>query len=336
MRLRRTSPAQPGWRRRRRGRGFEYLDEQGRALRDPQHLERVKSLAIPPAWTDVWICPLPQGHLQAVGTDSAGRRQYLYHPEWRTKRDAAKHERVLELAGRLPRARKRSHAALRSDSLDRSRVLGAAFRMLDLGSFRIGSETYTDQNDTYGLATFRREHVKVRGRSVTFHYIAKGAAERVQRVVDASLAKVLRELIERDEDGAELLAWCQDGRWHDVHSSDVNEHLRALMDGDFTAKDFRTWNATVLMAQLLAIERDARTVSARRRAVKEAYETVADYLGNTPTIARTSYVDPRVVELYNDGVVLPARSLPKRRLDLPVHGRVERSVYSMLRRPRRH
>lgn len=335
MRLRRTSPAQPGWSRRRRGAGFELLDERGRQVRDPQDRQRVADLAIPPAWTEVWICPLPQGHIQAVGTDAAGRRQYLYHPQWRTQRDAAKHDRVLDLAGRLPRARSATTRALRAEGLTRGRVLAAAFRMLDLGSFRIGSESYADQHDTYGLATIRREHVQVSGRSVTFRYVAKGSIDREQRVVDASLAKVLTELVEREDDDPELLAWWEDERWRDVHSADVNAHVHELVRGAFTAKDFRTWNATVLMAQLLALEAPASTGTARKRAVVGCYRAVSDYLGNTPTIARTSYVDPRVVELYHDGVVLPARSLPRRRRDLPVHGAVERAVLRMLRDPRR-
>jgi DNA topoisomerase IB len=333
MRLRRSSPAERGWSRRRRGRGFEYLDERGSTLTGAD-VDRVRALAIPPAWNQVWICSAENGHIQAVGTDAAGRRQYLYHPQWRTKRDAAKHERVLELAGRLPKARVATATALREDGLTRGRVLATAFRMLDLGSFRIGSESYADQHDTYGLATILREHVTIRSRSITFHYLAKGSIDREQRVVDAALATALGELVARDDDSPELLAWREDdGRWHDVHSADVNGHVHDVMRGDFTAKDFRTWNATVLMAQLLALEGRPASPTARKRVVSGCYQNVADYLGNTATVARNSYVDPRVVELYLDDVILPRRALPRQRRDLPVHGRVERAVLRMLQAP---
>ena len=195
-------------------------------------MQRIRDLAIPPAWTNVWICTGANGHIQAVGTDAAGRRQYLYHPQWRTKRDAAKHDRVLELAARLPKARRLTASALRGDGLTRERVLATAFRMLDLGSFRIGSETYADQHDTYGLATIRREHVTIRRHSVTFRYLAKGSVDREQRVVDAALATALAELVARDDDDPELLAWYEaNGRWHDVHSTDVNEHVHEVMRG---------------------------------------------------------------------------------------------------------
>ncbi|TAK68863.1 MAG: DNA topoisomerase IB [Actinomycetota bacterium] len=335
MRLRRSSPAEPGWRRRRRGRGFEYLDAHGSRIADPASLQRIADLVIPPAWTDVWISPAVNGHIQAVGTDAAGRRQYLYHAQWRTQRDAAKHDRVLDLAARLPRARVHTANALKGDDVTKSRALAAAFRMLDLGSFRIGSESYADQHDTYGLATIRREHVVVRGHSITFHYVAKGAKDREQRVVDSALAKVLAELIHRDDDDPELLAWNDGNAWHDIHSADVNQHVHEMMRGDFTAKDFRTWNATVLMAQLLAFEGSVTGTTARKRAVVAAYRGVADYLGNTVTVARSSYVDPRVVELFDDGVVLPRQSLPRARRNLPVHGKVERAVLRMLRSPQR-
>ena len=270
-----------------------------------------------------------------MGTDAAGRRQYRYHDEWRRQRDAVKHDRMLTLATALPKARTATSAALRAQDLTRARVLAGAFRMLDVGSFRIGSESYAAENDTYGLATLRREHVSIRGSRVTFTYVAKGAQDREQTVIDTALARLLSELSHRDDPSPELLAWWAEDRWHDVHSADINDHVREVTRGDFTAKDFRTWNATVLMAQLLALETPPTTPTARKRAVTRSYERVADYLGNTPAVARGSYVDPRVVDLYDDGVVLPARALPKNRKYLPVHGRVERAVLRMLRRPTR-
>ena len=212
---------------------------------DEADVQRIRDLAIPPAWTNVWICTGANGHIQAVGTDAAGRRQYLYHPQWRTKRDAAKHDRA-RAGSSVPKARKLTASALRGDGLTRERVLATAFRMLDLGSFRIGSETYADQHDTYGLATIRREHVTIRRHSVTFRYLAKGSVDREQRVVDAALATALAELVARDDDDPELLAWYEaNGRWHDVHSTDVNEHVHEVMRGEFTARIFLgTWNAT--------------------------------------------------------------------------------------------
>ena len=335
MRLRRSSPVEPGYTRRKTRNTFTYRGIDGEPVRDAAEVERIDALAIPPAWVDVWICPWPNGHIQAVGTDAAGRRQYRYHDDWRRQRDAAKHDRMLSLAVALPKARARASSALRAQDLDRDRVLSGAFRMLDVGSFRIGSESYAEDNDTYGLATLRREHVSISGSRVTFTYVSKGSQDRRQTVTDKALARLLSELADRDDPSSELLAWREDGRWHDVHSADINDHVRELTRSDFTAKDFRTWNATVLMAQLLALEGPAPTGSARKRVVTRCYGCVADYLGNTPAVARGSYVDPRVVDLYNDGVVLPARSLPTNRKTLPVHGRVERAVLRMLVSPTR-
>ncbi len=333
MRLRRSHPDAPGIRRLRAGRGFRYVAPDGVTI-SGEDRARLEALVIPPAWKDVWICPWPNGHIQAIGTDAAGRRQYLYHEEWRRQRDGIKHDRVLELARVLPGCRKVVAADLQAEGLTRERVLAAAFRLLDLGAFRIGSESYADTNDTYGLATLRREHLRVSGRTNWFCYPAKGGQERKQRIVDARLAQVLGELLARPTSAEELLAWQEsDGRWHDVHSADVNDFVRTVTRGDFTAKDFRTWNATVLMAQLLAAGPRPGSVRGRKRAVLEGYQGVAEYLGNTVAVARSAYVDPRVVELYADGVALPQRVLPRSRLDVPVHGRVERAVYRMLHSP---
>lgn len=329
-RLRRSSPDAPGLTRRRRGKGFAYRDERGEPVTESVVVQRIDSLAIPPAWVDVWICSHPNGHLQAVGTDAAGRRQYLYHPHWRDLRDAEKHRRTVQLGQALPRARKRVSGALRQHGLTRERVLAASFRLLDVASFRIGSESYAVDNGTYGLATLQRQHVKVQGNRVSFRYEAKGAIDRVQSFVDPAIARVVTELLERDDPDPDLLAW-HDGSWHDVTSSDINTWVRDLTGGDFTAKDLRTWNATVLMAQLLAAGPRPTAASARARAITKAYRQVAEYLGNTPTVARVSYVDSRIVDLYRDGVTVPAAVLPKRQRDLPVHGRVERAVLRLLK-----
>ncbi len=305
MRLRRSDVHGPGWRRRRAGRGFAYYDSAGALIRD-ERLDRLRSLAIPPAWQDVWICPWPNGHIQATGVDAAGRRQYRYHEEWRARRDAEKHERVLEIAHQLPDVRDAVVEAIRGGGLTRERVLAAAVRLLDLGAFRVGSEQYAEDNGTYGLATLRREHVRVRGEQVFFSYNAKGGIERELELTDKPTADVVRELLKRPEEGEELLGyWVQgpDGErvWHDVTSTEVNAYLKEISDAEITAKDFRTWNATVLMATTLAAAPEPATKTARKRVLKEAYERVSETLGNTPAVCKASYVDPRVVDRFENG-----------------------------------
>jgi DNA topoisomerase I len=296
----------PGWRRRRAGRGFAYYDEDGALIKD-ERLERLRSLAIPPAWKDVWICPWPNGHIQATGVDAAGRRQYRYHDQWRARRDAEKHERVLEIAHQLPDVRDAVVDAIHGEGLTRERVLATAVRLLDLGAFRVGSEQYAEDNGTYGLATLRREHVRVRGEQVFFSYTAKGGIERELELTDKPTADVVRELLKRPDQGEELLGyWVDDpagqGRtWHDVTSTEVNAYLKEISDAEITAKDFRTWNATVLMAATLAQTPQPPTRTARKRVLKDAYERVSETLGNTPAVCKASYVDPRVVDRFEHG-----------------------------------
>ncbi|RFU19583.1 DNA topoisomerase IB [Geodermatophilus marinus] len=291
----------PGWRRRRAGRGFAYYDETGALIRDDR-LDRLRALAIPPAWREVWICPWPNGHIQATGLDAAGRRQYRYHDAWRAKRDAEKHERVLEIAHQLPDVRDSIAAALRTRGLNRERVLACALRLLDLGTFRIGSEEYAEENGTYGLATLRREHVTVRGERTFFRYTAKGGIEREVEIVDRPTATVVRHLLERPDDtGEELLAYETPDGWRDVTSDEINAYLKEVSGAEITAKDFRTWNATVLMAARLAEAPPPRSRTARKRTVNAAYREVAEQLGNTPAVCKASYVDPRVVDRYENG-----------------------------------
>ncbi|MGK5113774.1 MULTISPECIES: DNA topoisomerase IB [unclassified Geodermatophilus] len=313
MRLRRSDVHGPGWRRRRAGRGFAYYDTDGSLIKDDR-LDRVRALAIPPAWKDVWICPWPHGHIQATGVDAAGRRQYRYHDAWRARRDAEKHERVLEIAHQLPDVREAVVEAVTGSGLTRDRVLAAAVRLLDLGAFRVGSEQYAEDNGTYGLATLRREHVRVRGERVFFSYTAKGGIERELELTDRPTADVVRELLKRPGDtGEELLGyWVGDptgsGRvWHDVTSGEINAYLKEISDAEITAKDFRTWNATVLMAATLAEAPQPTTKTARKRVVKQAYERVSETLGNTPAVCKASYVDPRVVDRFDAGeTIAPA------------------------------
>lgn len=295
----------PGWTRRRAGRAFAYYDADGVLIKD-ERLDRLRALAIPPAWKDVWICPWPNGHIQATGVDAAGRRQYRYHDQWRVKRDAAKHERVLEIAQQLPDVRDAVVHALHGGGLGRDRVLAAAVRLLDLGAFRVGSEQYAEENGTYGLATLRKEHVRVRGERVFFSYTAKGSIERELEITDKPTASVVRELLKRpDGTGEELLGyWVGEGadrQWHDVSSDEVNAYLKEISGAEITAKDFRTWSATVLMAATLAESPKPASRTARKRVVKEAYVRVSEQLGNTPTVAKASYVDPRVVDKWEHG-----------------------------------
>jgi DNA topoisomerase I len=339
-RLRRSDCGGPGIRRVRRGKGFSYELPDGGKVTDPESLRRISELAIPPAWEDVWICPWPTGHIQALGTDAAGRRQYRYHDEWRAQRDAEKHERVLAFARRLPLARAKVDAHLTQRGLTKDRVLAAAFRLLDLGFFRIGGESYAEENGSYGLATMRREHVTVKGDVVTFDYVAKSGKQRVQSVVDPSVRKVVQALVKRDGGGEELLAYKQGGVWRDITTADINAYIRDIVGAEVSAKDFRTWHATVLMAVGLAVSTTAPpSPSARKRAISRVVTEVANYLGNTPAVCRSSYIDPRVIDLYDDDVTI-ARSLERlgdgAAYGQPAtHGQIEAAVLRMLRTPRR-
>ncbi|MCI4065351.1 DNA topoisomerase IB [Micromonospora sp. R77] len=306
MRLRRSDPGRPGYGRRRRGRGWLFLDPAGEPVRDPDALARLRDLVIPPAWQDVWISPYPNGHIQAIGMDAAGRKQYLYHPAWREKRDEAKFDHVLEVARRLPSLRERVEHDLTGRGLNRDRVLATVTRLLDMGMFRVGSDQYATGDDpTFGVATLRPEHARSRRGCVVFEFPAKGGIDQVRRIEDPELCRVLTNLRRRRR-AAERLFGYWDGRsWRDVRSDEVNDYLRDASGGEMTAKDFRTWHATVLAATELAVLGPQRSVTARRKAVAAVMRSVSELLGNTPTVARTSYVDPRVVDLYHDGSLAP-------------------------------
>jgi len=331
-RLRRTSPGDPGWTRRRAGKGFVYLDESGNRLSEDQ-AQRCKLLVIPPAWEQVWICPAPDGHLQAVGTDDAGRRQYLYHEQWRLKRDRLKHDRVLAVAARLPAARRRVAKDLQLEGMPYPRALGTAFRLLDLGFFRIGGEAYAEANNSYGLATIHKEHVSIEDGSVIFDYVAKSGQERYVALADDLVLRAVRDLLARRGGGSELLAYKDGRQWHDVTSNDINSYIKAQVGEEMSAKDFRTWHGTVIAAVVLAeINERAKTITARKRAVSAAMKEVAGYLGNTPAVARASYVDPRIIDLFNDGVTIsPALAATDDDLsDGTTHGKIERAVLNLL------
>src|ERR1700744_6312197 len=279
-RLRRSDLSSPGIRRRRRGRGFSYARPDGKAVADQETLDRIRSLAVPPAWTDVWICPWPNGHIQAVGTDAAGRRQYRYHDQWRLERDRDKFDRTVEFAVGLPRLRTRVRRDLAADDLGRNRVLAAIVRLLDVGLFRIGGEEYADEHETFGISSLRKDHVRVSSDLMVFNYEAKGSIDRAAEIRDAETAKVVRALRRRRSGGPNLFAYKQGGRWVEIHAHDVNEYIKETIGHQFSAKDFRTWSGTVLAATALAEEDSASGTSARRKAVTNAVAKVAEHLGN--------------------------------------------------------
>ena len=346
VRLRRVSCSGPGLRRVRRGQGFRYVDAAGAPVTDETTRARIEALVIPPAWEDVWICSVATGHIQATGVDVKGRRQYRYHDAWRTQRDLAKHDRVLDFAARLPAARERMREDLASKGLTRTRVLACAVRLLDLGFFRIGGEQYASENQSYGLATLRKEHVTVTTSTsgdleVVFDYTGKSGKVWHRSIVEPEVASVVKQLKQRRSGGPELLAYRdgtgRSGRWVDVKSGDINDYLREVTGGDDTAKDFRTWSATVMAAVGLAVSTHATSSTARKRAVTRVVKEVAEKLGNTPAVCRASYIDPRIVDLYDDGVTI-AQDLEdlgeQASYGSPAYqGAIEEAVLRLLREP---
>jgi DNA topoisomerase-1 len=306
VRLRRSRLAGAGLSRRRSGRGFRYLDPNGDPIKDAATIERIKSLVIPPAWRDVWISPDPRGHIQATGVDAAGRKQYLYHPDWRTGRDAKKFERVRELAGRLPRVRRRLQADLTGGrGLSRERVLAAIVSMLDLGMFRVGSDQYAarDEDPSFGLSTLRPEHLHSRGGCALLRFPGKAGVEHSGTIDDGEVCAVLTALKRRRRGERRLFAyWDPRARaWREIDAGTINDYLREISGEQMTAKDFRTWHGTVQAALSLAETGAQPTAAKRKKAVAHAMKEVADRLGNTPAVARGSYVDPRVIERYEKG-----------------------------------
>jgi DNA topoisomerase IB len=325
-----------GIRRRRCGRGFVYIGPDATRISDPEILSRIKALVIPPAWQEVWICADARGHIQAVGTDAAGRRQYRYHDLWREQRDHDKFDRVLEFGTGLPKVREVASRHLETRGLTRERVLAAAIRLIDLGFFRSGSEEYAEENGTYGLATIQKKDVSISGDQIVFDYIAKGAKRREQAVAEERVCAVVHSLKRRRAPADDRLLVYRRGRsWHDVTAADINAYLSEISGGEYTAKDFRTWHATVLTAVGLAVSEPAATSeSAAKRAIARAVREVADYLGNTPAVARASYIDPRVIELYQRGITIASAlaDLGKDSEfgDLATRGRAESATIRML------
>jgi DNA topoisomerase I len=334
MRLRRSDLRRPGLSRRRRGSGWSYVDADGHPV-DAETRQRISSLVIPPAWQDVWISPYPNGHIQAVGTDAAGRRQYLYHEQWRLTRDELKHARVLTLARRLPKVREAIQTDLVRPRLDRDRVLATALRMLDYGLFRSGNESYTEDNGSHGVATLLREHVVARRDQVAFDFPAKSGVARSLTLVDAPLADAVRALRRARTGTDRLLVYRCDGGWGEIHADTVNERFKELAGADYTVKDLRTWRATVVAAMEFSRLDHPSTKAARTRAERAVMQAVAQELGNTPAVARSSYVDPRVVETFGRGQTI-ARALSRigtdDLTDPDVRLAVERAVIRLLKR----
>jgi DNA topoisomerase IB len=344
-RLRRSSCAAPGIARRRRGRGFEYRDPAGARIDDPEALARIGELAIPPAWREVWICMDPRGHLQATGIDAAGRKQYLYHEQWRAHRDRQKFDSMIAFGEALGRMRRRVARDLRlggnarsaspAARLSRDRVLACSVRLLDLGFFRIGSDDYAERNESFGLTTMLREHVTIEQDLLVFDFPAKSGQQRVQAIADGEALAVVADL-KRRRSGSQLLAYREGARWSELRAEDVNDYIKRCSGGEFTAKDFRTWNATVLAAVALGDPPERpKARGARDRAVASAIKTVAAYLGNTPAVCRASYVDPRVIDRYHAGVTIgeTLQALPAGEPDLAdarIRRRVESAVLELL------
>jgi DNA topoisomerase I len=329
-RLRRVSPRSAGWTRRRAGKGFSYRDAGGEAL-PAAEVERIRSLAIPPAWQDVWICPYANGHIQAIGTDAAGRRQYLYHPDWRTARDELKFDRVKAAGTRLAKAREAIVGDLAGEGMPLARAAATATRLLDLGYFRIGSDAYTDANGSFGLTTLERRHVRRQGGDLVFSFVGKSGIEHSITVSDPQVIDSLNYMRRRRGGSKRLLAYRGEAKWADLQASAVNEYISQMVAEDLTAKDFRTWHATVLAAVALAESPEpGATVASRKRAVKAAVEEVSAYLGNTPTIARKSYIDPRVIDQYEDGVTIAGTLRKKYRDDAKRQAAIEKAVARLI------
>jgi DNA topoisomerase I len=319
----------------RRGRGFSYVRPDGGRVDDERTLARIRSLAIPPAWADVWICADELGHLQATGHDAAGRKQYLYHERWRLQRDREKFRHMLEFADELPRLRRRVTADLNGARPTRERVLACAVRLLDVGLFRVGGEDYADDEGGIGLATLQKRHVRFTDGAMVFDYPAKSGIRRVHQVQDERAAPVVQALKRRRGGGDHLLAYKRSGRWTPLRSEDINDYIKADLGSSFTAKDFRTWNATVVAAVSLAAHGDPpASKRGRKRAIDDAVRAVAELLGNTPAVARRAYIDPKVFDCYLAGCTARLTGIDPELIvgsGDRVRRRVERAVLALLR-----
>jgi DNA topoisomerase IB len=331
-RLKRSDFSGPGISRRRRGGGFSYLDPEGGRIADEDTLERIRGLAIPPAWKEVWVCGDPYGHIQATGFDEAGRKQYLYHERWHLRAAQRKFESMREFAATLPKLRRAVKKDLALEGVPRERALACAVRLLDLGFFRIGGEEYAETNESYGVATLLREHVSFEGDEVVFDFPAKSGQRRVQAIREPEVKAAIEAMRRRRGGPDDLLVFRdEDGAWRDVRSEEVNTYLREKAGEEFSAKDFRTWHGTVLAAVELAREDPPSTKGGGERAIRAAVKRVAERLGNTPAVCRSSYIDPRVLDRFRDGKTIELPNLaPEKTVTPRQQSAIERRVLDLI------
>src|SRR6266568_4197193 len=318
--LRYVSDDRPGYARKANGSGFAWLDLDGKLIRDEQRLLRIKRLAIPPAWTDVWICPSPNGHIQATGRDARERKQYLYHERWREIRDENKYDRMIVFGKALPEIRKRAQKDLGLSGLPRAKVLATVVQLLERSLIRIGNEEYARENKSFGLTTMQDRHVEVKGSKLRFRFRGKSGRQHEVDVTDRRIAKIVSKL--QDLPGQSLFQYLDDeGNVCDITSQDVNDYLRKITGEDFTAKDFRTWAGTVLAAIALGTAGVSETKKQAKANIKHAISAVAEVLGNTPAVCRRCYIHPAVLEAYLNGNSLNgfkprSQEVEKRGIDL--------------------
>lgn len=336
--LRYVTDSKPGIRREQDGEGFRYLDAKGEPVEDEATLKRIKSLAIPPAWLEVWICPQANGHLQATGRDAKGRKQYRYHPKWRNVRDEVKYERMINFGKALPLIREEVDRALKLPGLPREKVLATIVYLLEATMMRVGNEEYARTNKSFGITTLRNRHVKVDGSDVEFRFRGKSGVYHKIHVHDRRLARIIRS--SRDLPGQELFQYVdEEGETHSIDSSDVNDYLRTITGEDYTAKDFRTWSGTVLAALALQEFEKFDSETQAKKNIVRAIESVAEKLGNTPSICRKCYVHPAVLDAYLEGTVLEAlRERTEQELTEELHALQpeEAAVLAMLQQRLKH
>jgi DNA topoisomerase I len=329
--LTRSDPRSPGITRERSGEGFRYRDPSGAEVTQREALERIGALVIPPAWTNVWISPDPLGHIQATGVDSRDRIQYLYHQQWREQRDAQKFLHMLRFASVLPALRAATVADLARGGLDRDRVAASAVRLIDLGLFRIGGEKYAELDHHYGATTLQKRHVTVTRDGMMFDYIAKEGKRRAITVTDEVVLPTVRALAHSDNGLDTLFSYQHGDGWRILRSHDVSDYIAARAGGHFTAKEFRTWNATVLMALALANAAPAPAARSRERVIAASIRQVAGWLGDTPAVARKSYIDPQLISRYESAGELP--TIPAVPVALPAPAEAEIAVTALLAAP---
>lgn len=325
-----VSTDSPGISRKRKGKGFTYFDVRGKGVRNSETLARIASLVIPPAWEKVWICPSPRGHVQAVGWDARGRKQYRYHEKFRAFRDENKYERMLDFVKALPKIRRRVNADLKKRGMPKDKVLAAIVRLLETTLIRVGNEEYAHQNKSYGLTTLHNNHAKVRGSAIRFHFRGKSGVDHAIDLEDPRIAKIVRKC--QDLPGEELFGFVdEDGQTHDIKSEDVNAYLHQIAGQEFTAKDFRTWAGTVLAATALQEFEQVDSQARRKKNVMRAVEAVAKRLGNTKAVCRKCYIHPYIIDSYMDGTLIQQLQHRAERMLKPLyHLRAEEAAVLVL------